>query len=117
LPDAHWVVDETIGGNPDTRSALEGAMHLSPSQALLIIHSAGDTNSTTSLAAAEQLYEAAQVQHKTLWIAPLGGHAGALAAQPAVYQAKVMGFLHKYLVDYHDASPQSLPDTTVTPAA
>jgi pimeloyl-ACP methyl ester carboxylesterase len=103
LPDARWVIDATVGGNPDNRSALEGAAHLSSTQSLLIIHSAGDTNSTTSLAAATQLYDVARVQHKVLWIAPKGGHAGALAAQPGAYQATVMGFLQKYLVNYHDA--------------
>ena len=72
LPDARWVVDATVGGNPDTRSALEGAEHLASTQSLLIIHSAGDTNSTTSLASAQQLYDAAHVQHKVLWIAPKG---------------------------------------------
>jgi hypothetical protein len=120
LPDARWVIDTTLGGNPDTRSALAGAQHLATTQSLLIIHSAGDTNSTTSLAASQQLYDAAHVQHKTLWIAPKGGHAGAMSAQPAAYQDTVMGFLKKYLVGYHDApppSPAQVPAGATNPAA
>jgi dienelactone hydrolase len=111
LPDAQWAVDTTLGGNPDTHSALQGAMHLSSNQSLLIIHGAGDANSTTSLIAAQQLYDAAHVKHKTLWIAPSGGQSGAGAAQSGAYQATVLGFLQKYLVDYHDApSPAVAPN-------
>ncbi len=103
LPDARWAVDATVGGNPDVRSALEGAMHLSPNQSLLIIHDQGDTNSTTSEAAARQLLDVAHVQHKSFWISPVGGQSGALDSLPQAYQETVLSFLRKYLVDYHDA--------------
>jgi pimeloyl-ACP methyl ester carboxylesterase len=108
LPDAQWAVNSTIGGNLDTRSALEGAKHLTSNQSLLIIHSAGDTNPTTSEAAARQLYDAAHVKHKSLWIAPAGGHASAMVAQPEAYQSTVLTFLQKYLVGYHDAPAPSV---------
>ncbi len=117
LPDARWVVDTTLGGNPDSHSALQGAMHLSSSQSLLIIHDAGDTNSTTSLSAAQELYTAAHVQHKALWIAPSSGHASALEAQPQDYQATVLNFLKKYLVNYHDAAPSATPGNVGGPTA
>jgi dienelactone hydrolase len=113
LPDAQWAIDETIGGTPDTRSALTGAKNLAPGQALLIIHSVHDNNPTTTSADARTLYNAANVHHKFLWMAPVGGHGGAYDGQPAVYEAKVKDFFKKYLVNIKDAPniPHSAPST------
>ncbi|MDB5075149.1 MAG: esterase/lipase/thioesterase family active site protein [Chloroflexi bacterium] len=102
LPDAQWAIDATIGGVPDTRSALAGAKNLAPGQSLLIIHSTHDDNPTTTAVDAQALYNAAKVRHKFLWMAPLGGHAGAYTAQPAAYEAKVLDFFHKYLINVKD---------------
>jgi len=109
-PDAWWTIDETIGGSPDTRSALLGARNLQSGQSLMIIHSAGDTDPTTTEADAQALYSAAHVKHKELWLAPLGGHAGALDAQPQTYSAKVLSFFNRYLVNLKDA-----PVPTISP--
>jgi pimeloyl-ACP methyl ester carboxylesterase len=115
LPGAAWAVDHTVGGDPDTRSALLGAKHLQAGQSLLIIHAAQDNNPTTTLAAAQQLYNAAPVTHKFLWLAPLGGHAGAYDAQPQVYTQKVMSFFKTYLVNLKNTSATSSYGN-VTPA-
>ncbi len=112
-PDAEWAIEQTIGGSPNTRSALAGAAHLAPGQSLLIIHSVHDENATTSAADAQELYAAAHVRHKELWLAPRGGHAGAYDAQPQVYEAKVLHFFRRYLVSIKDAPyvpPSMQPD-------
>jgi fermentation-respiration switch protein FrsA (DUF1100 family) len=108
LPDAQWAVDSTLGGVPDTRSALAGAQNLAAGQSLLIIHSAHDDNATTSATVATELFNAAKVRHKFLWTAPIGGHIGALSAQPSVYEAKVLGFFQKYLVPIKDPTVPSV---------
>ncbi|HZU13885.1 MAG TPA: alpha/beta fold hydrolase [Chloroflexota bacterium] len=69
--------------------------HIAP-RALLLIHARGDTNSTTLLSAAEALLHAAHAP-AFLWIAPHGGHAAALAAQPNQYRAHVLTFFRRYL--------------------
>jgi len=114
LHDAGWAIDQTIGGSPMDRTALAGAAHLQSDQALLIIHSLHDGNSTTPLSDAQALYQAAKAP-KEWWLAPLGGHAGAYAAQPAVYSAKVWAFFKRYLVNAKDplVTPMhTMPTTT-----
>jgi pimeloyl-ACP methyl ester carboxylesterase len=107
LPGAGWAIDQTVGGDPNIRSALLGAEHLQPDQSLLIIHAAQDGDPTTSQAAAEDLYNAAPAKHKFLWIAPQGGHAGAYDAQPQLYTQKVMSFFRDYLMKLKDTSSTS----------
>jgi fermentation-respiration switch protein FrsA (DUF1100 family) len=111
LPGAQWAIDFTLGGTPDTHSALLGARNLMADQSLLVIHGQGDVNPTTTASDAHQLLNAAKVKHKFLWVAPLGLPAGAYDAQPVVYQAKVLDFFQKYLVAFKDP-----PYTPVTPA-
>jgi len=65
-------------------------------RAVLLIHSADDANATTPLAGERALYAAAG-RPKAEWIAPSGGHVGALAAHPAGYQARVLAFFGEYL--------------------
>jgi fermentation-respiration switch protein FrsA (DUF1100 family) len=102
LPGAQWAVNFTLGGTPDTHSALAGAKNLMADQSLLVIHGQNDDNPTTTAADARELFNAAKVKHKFIWMAPLGLHAGAYDAQPAIYQAKVLNFFHKYLVAFKD---------------
>ncbi|HEX5441942.1 MAG TPA: hypothetical protein VFW76_13720, partial [Ktedonobacterales bacterium] len=64
--------------------------------AVFLIHSANDQNTTTPLAGEAQLYTSAG-QPKQQWIAPSGGHAGALAAHPAEYQQRVLAFFAQFL--------------------
>jgi pimeloyl-ACP methyl ester carboxylesterase len=114
LPDARWAIDATLGGTPDTRSALAGAQNLTANQALLIIHSVNDSNATTTEADARALFDAAKVKHKFLWMAPMGDHAGAYDGQPAVYEAKVLDFFQKYLVSVKDPPvPHVYPGNSV----
>jgi hypothetical protein len=61
-----------------------------------LIHSADDANTTTPLSGERALFAAAG-QPKQEWIAPSGGHAGALAAHPAEYQQRVLAFFAAYL--------------------
>jgi len=111
FPGAQWAVDSTIDANLDTRSALAGAENLAPNQALMIIHSVHDSNSTTTAADARELYDAAKVQHKVLWDDAPGGHMGALAADPVAYSQRVMDFLQANLVNAPPSTP-SLPVPT-----
>ncbi len=102
LPGAEWAVNFTLGGAPDTRSALVGARNLAADQSLLVIHNQNDNNPTTTGSDARELFDAAKVKHKFIWVAPLGLHAGAYDAQPEVYQARVLDFFHRYLVAFKD---------------
>jgi pimeloyl-ACP methyl ester carboxylesterase len=74
---------------------LRFARHLAP-RTLLLIHSRHDPNPTTPLSGAEALRRAAG-RNAFLWIAPRGGHAGALAAPPAAYKRHVLTFFRRYL--------------------
>jgi pimeloyl-ACP methyl ester carboxylesterase len=94
-PIAPWVVDRLIGVPLHSFSPLHAVSHLG-SRPLLLIHSLHDTNPTTPLAGAQTL-EAAAGPHATLWIAPRGGHAGALAAQPSEYTRRVLTFFYYWL--------------------
>jgi dipeptidyl aminopeptidase/acylaminoacyl peptidase len=94
-PIAPWIVDRWIGTSLDRFSPLHAAPHIAP-RALLLIHSRDDRNPTTPLSGAEAIYRAAH-QPRSIWIAPSGGHAGALRAHPAAYKRRVLGFLLRYL--------------------
>jgi fermentation-respiration switch protein FrsA (DUF1100 family) len=66
-----------------------------------------DTDPTTTYADTEKLYQAVPARHKVLWLAPLGGHGDAYAAQPEVYASRVLDFFKRYLVSLKDAPPTS----------
>jgi len=59
---------------------------------ILLIHSADDDNATTPVEGARQLFAAAG-EPKELWVAPRGGHVGAINAFPDEYRARVVAFL------------------------
>lgn len=96
----------TLPYGPAVENALDGAdlSRVSPlaaipsiaPRAVLLIHSADDANATTPLSGERALYAAAG-QPKQEWIAPSGGHVGALAAHPADYQRTVLAFLARYV--------------------
>ena len=94
-PIAPWVVDRLTGVTLYNFSPLRAVSHLG-SRPLLLIHSLHDDNPTTPLAGAITL-RAAAGPHTSLWVAPQGGHAGALAAQPAEYTRRVLNFFHRWL--------------------
>jgi pimeloyl-ACP methyl ester carboxylesterase len=94
-PIAPWLVDRWLGTRLSSFSPLRAARKLPP-RALLLIHSKYDTNPTTPLKDARTLARAA-APYASLWIAPHGGHAEALAAQPTAYKQRVISFFRRYL--------------------
>lgn len=90
-PVAQWTAERLTGADFEEFSPLEGANRFGP-RPLLLIHSRDDRNPTTPYADSLALLRAAGPGAR-LWVAPRGGHAGALAAQPAAYRDHVIPFL------------------------
>ena len=95
LPYEPALVDALVGARLEATSPNVAIGKIAP-RAVFLIHSADDRNTTTPLTGEAQLYAAAG-QPKQQWIAPSGGHAGALAAHPAEYQQRVLAFFAQYL--------------------
>jgi pimeloyl-ACP methyl ester carboxylesterase len=95
LPYEPPLVDHLIGARLEDVSPLAAIGSIAP-RAVLLIHAADDANTTTPLAGERALYAAAGAP-KQEWIAPRGGHTGALAANPAEYQRRVLTFFAAYL--------------------
>jgi len=95
LPYEPALVDALVGARLEATSPSVAIGKIAP-RAVFLIHSADDRNTTTPLTGEAQLYAAAG-QPKQQWIAPSGGHAGALAAHPAEYQQRVLAFFAQYL--------------------
>lgn len=95
LPYEPALVDTLIGARLEDASPRAVIGQIAP-RAVFLIHSADDHNTTTPLTGEAQLYAAAG-QPRQQWIAPSGGHAGALAAHPAEYQQRVLSFFAQYL--------------------
>jgi len=95
LPYEPALVDALVGARLEDARPAAVAGDIAP-RALLIITSADDGNTTTAPADQARIYAAAG-QPRQQWIAPSGGHAGALAAHPADYQARTLAFLAQYL--------------------
>ncbi len=95
LPYEPALVDALIGAPLAGARPLDAIPSIAP-RAVLLISTADDTNTTTPLAGVRQLYAAAG-QPKDEWIAPNGGHAGALFAHQTEYEARVLGFFGSYL--------------------
>ncbi len=96
LPYEPALLDALIGARLEDASPQAVIGQIAP-RAVLLIHSADDQNTTTPLAGEARLYAAAG-QPKQQWIAPSGGHAGALAAHPAEYQQRTLSFFAQYLI-------------------
>jgi dipeptidyl aminopeptidase/acylaminoacyl peptidase len=95
LPYEPTLVDALIDARLEATSPIAAIGKIAP-RAVFLIHSADDQNTTTPLTGEAQLYIAAG-QPKQQWIAPSGGHVGALAAHPAEYQQRVLAFFAQYL--------------------
>jgi pimeloyl-ACP methyl ester carboxylesterase len=95
LPYEPALVDALIGAPLEATRPLRVIGAIAP-RAVLLIHSADDGNATTPLAGERALFAAAGVP-KAQWIAPSGGHAGALRAHPAEYQRQVLAFFAAHL--------------------
>ncbi|MGI8826433.1 MAG: alpha/beta hydrolase [Chloroflexota bacterium] len=94
-PIGPWLVDRVLGAPLASFNPLRSVRKIG-GRSLLLIHARHDQNPTTPLRDALTLQRAAG-RNTTLWIAPRGGHAGALAAQPVVYSRRVVVFLRHYL--------------------
>jgi predicted alpha/beta-fold hydrolase len=95
LPYEPTLVDNLIGTHLEDARPLDVISHISP-RAVMLIHSADDANTTTPLTGEHQLYQAAQ-SPRAQWIAPSGGHTGALKAHAAEYEQRVLEFFSAYI--------------------
>jgi uncharacterized protein len=95
LPYEPALVDQLIGGRLENTRPLQIIGKIAP-RAVFLIHSADDQNTTTPLSGERLLYAAAG-QPKQQWIAPSGGHAGALTAHTSEYEQRVLAFFAQYL--------------------
>ena len=113
LPYEPALLDALIGARLEDTSPSAAIGQIAP-RAVLLIHSADDQNATTPLAGEAHLYAAAG-QPKQQWIAPSGGHAGALAAHPAEYQQRALAFFAQYLIP-HLTRSLSLAPAALSPS-
>jgi len=95
LPYEPALVDILIGAHLADSRPLTVISHIAP-RAVFLIHSADDQNTTTPLAGEHQLYAAAG-NPKQQWIAPSGGHTGAIRAHTVEYEQRVLTFFKDYL--------------------
>jgi uncharacterized protein len=95
LPYEPALVDLLIGAHLADSRPLAVIAQIAP-RAVFLIHSADDHNATTPLAGEHQLYVAARAP-KQQWIAPSGGHVGAIKAHTAEYEQRVLAFFAHYL--------------------
>jgi pimeloyl-ACP methyl ester carboxylesterase len=89
------AVNAMVGADVSRARPLDVISAIAP-RPILLIHSADDDNGTTPVEGARQLFAAAG-EPKELWIAPRGGHAGAINAFPEEYRARVLAFLRQAL--------------------
>lgn len=95
LPYEPALVDALIGAHLASARPVDDIGRIAP-RAVLLIHSADDQNATTPLSGERRLYAAAG-DPKQQWIAPSGGHTGALFAHPDEYERRVLDFFGHYL--------------------
>lgn len=95
LPYEPAMVDALIGARLEDVRPQAAIPRIAP-RAVLLIHSADDGNTTTPLSGERALYAAAG-EPKAQWIAPSGGHAGALRAHPQEYEHQVLAFFTAHL--------------------
>jgi uncharacterized protein len=95
LPYEPALVDLLAGARLEVARPIAAIGSIAP-RAVMLIHSADDANATTPLAGERALFTAAGAP-KEEWIAPSGGHAGALGAHPSEYEAHVLAFFGTYL--------------------
>src|SRR2546423_3029905 len=85
------AVNMMVGADVTKARPLDAIARISP-RPILLIHSADDDNATTPVEGSRRLFAAAG-EPKDLWIAPRGGHVGAMNAFPDEYRARVLAFL------------------------
>ena len=89
------AVNAMVGADVARARPLEAIARIAP-RPILLIHSADDDNATTPVEGARRLFAAAG-EPKELWVAPRGGHVGAINAFPDEYHARVLAFLRQAL--------------------
>jgi pimeloyl-ACP methyl ester carboxylesterase len=97
LPYEPALVDQLIGAHLADSRPLAVIAQIAP-RAVFLIHSADDHNATTPLSGEHQLYIAAKAP-KQQWIAPSGGHVGAIKAHTAEYEQRVLSFFTHYFTN------------------
>ena len=85
------AVNAMVSADVAKARPLDAIARISP-RPILLIHSADDDNATTPVEGARALFAAAG-EPKELWVAPRGGHVGAINAFPDEYRARVLAFL------------------------
>ncbi|HEV8669473.1 MAG TPA: alpha/beta fold hydrolase [Candidatus Limnocylindria bacterium] len=85
------AVNVLVGADVTKARPLEAIARISP-RPVLLIHSADDGNATTPVDGARRLFAAAG-EPKELWIAPRGGHVGAINGSPDEYRGRVLALL------------------------
>ena len=95
LPYEPALVDALVGARLEDARPAAVAGNIAP-RALMIITSADDANTTTAPTDQQRIFGAAG-QPRIHWTAPSGGHAGALVAHTADYEARTLAFLAQYL--------------------
>jgi fermentation-respiration switch protein FrsA (DUF1100 family) len=88
-------VNAIVGADVTRARPLDAIARVSP-RPILLIHSADDDNATTPVEGARKLLAAAG-EPKELWIAPRGGHVGAINSFVDEYRARVVAFLRTAL--------------------
>jgi alpha-beta hydrolase superfamily lysophospholipase len=94
-PDGTAAVNLLVGADVTKARPIDAIGKISP-RPILLIHSADDDNATTPVDGARRLFAAAG-EPKELWVAPHGGHVGAINAFPDEYRARVLAFLRDAL--------------------
>ena len=89
------AVNALVGADVSKARPLDAIARIAP-RPILLIHSADDDNATTPVEGARKLFAAAG-EPKDLWVAPRGGHVGAINAFSDEYRARVLAFLGKAL--------------------
>lgn len=85
------LTNALVGADVRRARPLEAIARIAP-RPVLLIHSADDDNATTPPGGARALYAAAR-EPRVLWVAPRGGHVGAISAFPEEYRSRVLAFL------------------------
>ena len=89
------AVNAIVGADVTGARPIDVIARVAP-RPLLLIHSADDDNATTTVDGARRLFDAAG-EPKQLWIAPRGGHVGAINAFPDEYRSRVLAFFRDAL--------------------
>jgi uncharacterized protein len=92
LPPIGIAAVNAMAGTDVTKARPIDAVPRIAPRPLFLIHSADDDNATTPVDGARRLFEAAG-EPKQIWIAPRGGHVGAINAFPDEYRSRVLAFL------------------------